>query len=59
VHPIDKPTSNYIKLSSFLFTYPMGVCNVEHSDDGICKITSFVLCFLVDNTASGKIIYTT
>lgn len=29
-------------------------CDVRHNDDCIYKITASVLCFLVDNSASGN-----
>ena len=30
-------------------------CDVGHNDDSICKITSFIFCFLLINkVASGK-----
>jgi len=28
------------------------LCDIEHNDDGICKIVSPVFCFLVDSSTS-------
>ena len=45
-----------VVLGVFVFSsvFVLLVCNIEYNDDGICKIISPVISFLVDNSACRK-----
>ena len=38
----------------FLSVFVTFQCDIGQNDDGICKITSSVFCFLVNKPASGN-----